>query len=47
MVKISSLIDAVLRRVKIISESEYKINETFKKESREKVKKLCNNFPIR
>jgi len=46
MVKISSLIDAVLRRVKIISESEYEIDDSFKKESREKVKKLCSRFPI-
>jgi glycine hydroxymethyltransferase len=47
MVSTSALIDAVLRRIKIISDSEYKIDESFKKEIQDRVKELCSKFPIR
>ncbi len=44
---ISTLIDAVLKNVKILNNSEYKIDESFRKEISEKVKQLCNRFPLR
>jgi len=47
MARISAMIDAVLRRVKIISDSEYEIDETFRNESRDRVKELCSRFPMR
>jgi len=47
MSRISAMIDAVLQKVKIISEREYEIDESFVQESREKVKELCSRFPIR
>lgn len=46
MTKISAMIDEVLRKVKITSESEYEIDKSFSKESRERVKKLCRRFPV-
>ena len=47
MARISAMIDAVLRRIKIISDSEYEIDEPFRNESRDRVKELCSRFPIR
>jgi len=47
MSRISAMIDAVLQKVEIISDSEYEIDETFKSESRDRVKTLCSRFPIR
>jgi len=47
MVSISALINAVLRRIKIISDSKYEIEESFEIEHRERVKELCSRFPIR
>jgi len=46
MESISVLIDAVLKRVEIISDNEYKIDESFSSETRDKVKQLCNRFPL-
>lgn len=46
MAEIASLIEAVLKKVKIISDSEYEIDDSFKKESQEKVKELCSRFPM-
>ena len=47
MASISTMIDAVLKEVKIISESEYKIDESFKERMRKQVKDLCGRFPMR
>jgi len=46
MESISALIDAVLRRAEIISDNEYKIDESFSSEIRDKVKQLCGRFPM-
>ena len=46
MESISALIDAVLKRVEIISDNEYKIDESFSSEIRDKVKQLCNSLPM-
>jgi len=43
---VAALVDGVLRRVEIISETEYRIDESFKTESRDKVKDLCSRFPM-
>ncbi|MHC4531264.1 MAG: serine hydroxymethyltransferase [Planctomycetota bacterium] len=47
MEQIAELIDAVLRGTTVISDGEYKIEESFGKQMREKVKGLCENFPLR
>lgn len=47
MVSVAALIDAVLRKVKIISDTEYQIDQTFKNETREKIKMLCSRSPMR
>jgi glycine/serine hydroxymethyltransferase len=44
---ISVLIDTVLRAVEIISDTQYKISESVKNETRDKVKELCSKFPMR
>ena len=41
---ISALIGAVLKRVRIISDSEYEIDEVFKEEMRNEVRDLCERF---
>ncbi|MFQ6034776.1 MAG: serine hydroxymethyltransferase, partial [Sedimentisphaerales bacterium] len=46
MEDISALIDAVLKRVEIISDHEYKIDESFSSKTRDKVKQLCSRFPM-
>ena len=46
MASISTMIDAVLKEVKIISASEYKIDESFKERMRKQVKDLCGRFPV-
>jgi glycine hydroxymethyltransferase len=46
MEAIAQLIDIVLREVKIISETEYEIEDTFRDEIRGKVESLCAGFPI-
>jgi len=47
MGSISPMIDAVLKAVKIISDTEYEVDESFKNEMRDKVKALCGKFPMR
>jgi len=44
MAEIALLIDMVLKKVKITSETEYEIDESFKKESCERVTQLCSKF---
>jgi glycine hydroxymethyltransferase len=46
MQTIAELIGAVLKRVEIISETEYKIDNSFRKQIRTKVAELCDKFPI-
>jgi glycine hydroxymethyltransferase len=47
MQSIAELIDAVLNRVEIISETEYKIDSSFRGRIRNKVAELCDRFPMR
>jgi glycine hydroxymethyltransferase len=47
MQSIAELIDAVLKRVEIISETEYKIDNSFRGRIRAKVAELCDKFPMR
>jgi len=47
MESISALIDAVLRRVEIVSDCEYRIDESFREQIQIKVKDLCSSFPMR
>jgi glycine hydroxymethyltransferase len=47
MEDIAALMEAVLRRVEIISDSEYKIDESFSSEIADKVEQLCGRFPLR
>lgn len=47
MDRASELIDAVLKKVKIISDREYEIDESLMNEVRDKVKQLCSRFPMR
>jgi len=44
---ISVMIDAVLKRVEIVGDSKYRIDESFKEQMRSKVKDLCSKFPVR
>jgi glycine hydroxymethyltransferase len=41
---ISALIDAVLRKVEVISDSEYKIDESFREKTQTTIKDLCSKF---
>jgi len=47
MDEIASMINAILKKVEIISESKYKIDESFKEQIRNEVKNLCSRFPMR
>jgi len=47
MESIAALIDAVLKKVEIISDNDYKIDESFGSEIANKVKQLCSRFPLR
>jgi glycine hydroxymethyltransferase len=47
MDKAAEMIDAVLREIEIVSDAEYKIDESFKEETRSKVRGLCARFPMR
>jgi glycine hydroxymethyltransferase len=47
MDRASELIDAVLRKVKIISDGEYEVDESLRNDIRDKVKQLCGKFPLR
>jgi glycine hydroxymethyltransferase len=46
MHSISELIDAVLKGVKVVTDSEYRIDESLGSEIRNKVKQLCGRFPM-
>jgi glycine hydroxymethyltransferase len=46
MQSIAELIDAVLNRVEIISETEYKIDNSLRGRIRAKVAELCDKFPM-
>ncbi len=46
MNSISALINAVLKRVKIVSDIEYGIDESFKEQMREKIEDLCSKFAV-
>jgi glycine hydroxymethyltransferase len=47
MKSISELIDAVLKGVIVITNSEYRIDESLRSEIRSKVRQLCLRFPMR
>ncbi len=47
MHRISELIDAVLKGVRVVTNSEYRINESLSSEIRNKVMQLCRKFPLR
>ena len=47
MSSISELIDAVLKGVKVLTNSEYRIDESLRSEIRNKVRQLCDRFPMR
>lgn len=47
MVQIAELIDAVLRGTTVISDGGYKIEQSFARQMKEKVKRLCEKFPLR
>ncbi|MBW7991098.1 MAG: serine hydroxymethyltransferase [Planctomycetes bacterium] len=47
MGSISALIDAVLKEVKVKSDSEYEIDKSLRDETKDKVKQLCGRFPMR
>jgi glycine hydroxymethyltransferase len=46
MRSIAELIDAVLKRIEIISETEYKIDNSFRGRIRARVAELCDKFPM-
>jgi len=47
MHSISELIDAVLKGVRVVTNSEYRIDESLSSEIRNKVRELCRKFPMR
>ncbi|MDD5326269.1 MAG: serine hydroxymethyltransferase [Phycisphaerae bacterium] len=47
MQSIARLIDAVLKRVEIISETEYRINSSFREQVKAEVAGLCDSFAMR
>jgi glycine hydroxymethyltransferase len=47
MHSISELVDAVLKGVKIETNNEYRIDQSFGSEIRDKVRQLCDRFPMR
>jgi len=47
MDRISAMIEAVLKKVEIISDTEYNLDETFKERTRGEVKDLCSRFAMR
>ena len=44
---ISILVDTALRKLKVVSDSKYEIDDSTKDEIREKVTQLCCKFPLR
>jgi glycine hydroxymethyltransferase len=47
MQRIAELIDEVLKRIEIINETEYKIDNSFREQIRAKAAELCDEFPMR
>jgi glycine/serine hydroxymethyltransferase len=47
MDSISALMDAVLRKVEVVNDSEYKIEGTLREKTQTKVRDLCSRFPMR
>jgi glycine hydroxymethyltransferase len=47
MHSISELIDTVLKGVRVVTNSEYRIDESLRSEIRNKIKQLCSRFPMR
>jgi len=47
MDRISEMMDAILKAVVIINDTEYKLEESFKKQMRKQVEALCSRFPVR
>jgi glycine hydroxymethyltransferase len=47
MEKIAGMVDAVLKEVVIVGESEYRINEAFRDQMREQVRDFCRGFSVR
>lgn len=47
MHRISELIDAVLKGVRVVTNSEYRIDKSLSSEIRNKVMQLCRKFPLR
>jgi glycine/serine hydroxymethyltransferase len=47
MQSIAEMIDTALKRVEIISETEYKIDSSFREQIRAEVAELCDKFPMR
>ena len=43
---IAQLVDAVLRRVEIMSDTEYRIDPSFQNQTKQKVESLCSKFPM-
>jgi glycine hydroxymethyltransferase len=43
---ISGLLNATLKQVEVVTESEYKMDESFRQEKRNQVKELCTRFPM-
>ena len=46
MDSIAALTDAILKTVEITSDSEYRMDESFKNQMREKTADLCSKFPM-
>ena len=46
MQSIAKMIDAALNHIEIMSESEYKIDGSFRKQARDKASELCGKFPM-
>jgi hypothetical protein len=46
MVSIAGMIDAVLKKVEILSETEYRIDESFKAKTKAGVEELCDRFGV-
>jgi len=43
---ISALIDVILKRVKIVSDRKYRLDESFKEQIKDRIKNLCDKFVI-
>ncbi|MEK7994586.1 MAG: serine hydroxymethyltransferase, partial [Planctomycetota bacterium] len=43
---IAATVDEVLRHVKVVSDKQYELDESFKRQTQERVKDLCHRFPI-